>query len=59
MKCRIIKPRDCNMYFGEVYKEYDDTWGIVTSACFTKWGTKLELKKYKKRKNYVSEEFEI
>ena len=59
MRCRIVKPRYGIFYFGEVYKEKDATWDIVTSACFTKWGAKLALKKYKERKNYISDEFEI
>ena len=63
MKARIVKPQ--TMYYGEVYGEWETIfyqkwtgWHKVTPACFTKWGARIELEKYKKR-NSVIEEFEL
>ncbi len=54
MRARIVKPQ--MMYYGEVY--IDGEWKRITSACHTEWGTKLELKRWKKEHHY-SCEFEL
>lgn len=50
MKARITKPQ--TMYYGEVY--ISGIWKRVTMACFTMWGAKLELNRWR-QKNYPKE----
>ena len=61
MKARIVKKY--RMYYGEVYGEWTGLlgksvgWREVTSPCLTKWGAKLELKRWKEKN--CPTEFEI
>lgn len=63
MKARIVK--DGNFWIGEVYGHWNMFfgleerigWGSVTSRCFTKFGAKLELMKWKRE--HIGEEFEL
>lgn len=61
MKVRVRK--DGEMWIGEIYGKWESFfseftgWEKVTNDCFTKFGAKLELKKW--IKNNIPEEFEI
>ena len=61
MKARITKPQ--GMYYGEVYGHLfglsGEKWHRVTPPCFTEWGAKLELKRWKKENTEVVSEFEV
>lgn len=53
MKARITI-NEYGWYYGEVY--LNSLWMKVTDACFTKWGAKRALKKWKELRD---SEFEI
>lgn len=63
MKARIVK--DGNFWVGEVYGHWNMMfglyekvgWGSVTSRCYTRFGAKLELMKWKRE--HCGNEFEI
>ena len=62
MRARI--KREHNFYVGQIYGKWEyggvfekEGWETVTSKCFTKWGARIELIKWKRE--HVSEEFEI
>ena len=61
MKARITKPQ--GMYYGEVlgclFGLSGEQWHKVTSPCFTEWGARRELEKWKKEHTEVVAEFEI
>lgn len=57
MRAKISQNYLTGMYYGEIYDEWKQRWEQVTTFCFTRWGTKRLLKKYKKRQE--SEEFEL
>lgn len=56
MRARIL-PCKSGLYYGQVYDEKYKYWKDVTPLCFTKWGAKRELKKW--RKKICPKEFEI
>lgn len=51
MKGKIITKG--GFYFGQIY--IDGQWVIVTDSCFTAFGAKLALKRWKKRKKKYME----
>ena len=61
MKARITKPQ--GMYYGEVlgclFGLSGEQWHRVTPPCFTEWGARRELEKWKKEHAEVVAEFEI
>jgi len=57
MRARIYQPCKNGLYWGQVYDEKLKIWKNVTLSCFTEWGAKRELEKWRK-KNYPKE-FEI
>lgn len=59
MKARIIKECD-SFYYGEIYNDKFEMWEQVTFPCCTRWGAKLELKRWKKNgESRTIEEFEL
>ena len=57
MKARIRQTTSCGMYWGQIFDEKEKRWKDVTSACFTEFGAKLELKQWKRKNCPI--EFEI
>ena len=57
MKVRIYQPHKNGLCWGQIYDEQLKFWKTVTISCFTKWGAKRELEKWKKQNH--SQEFEI
>lgn len=68
MKTRIVKSSGGAFWVGQIYITSDiyllgqylgerTGWETVTGICYTKWGAKRELKKWKKE--HCGEEFEI
>lgn len=57
MKARIYHPCQSGLYWGQAYNEKFKYWENVTLSCFTEWGAKRELNKWRKRNR--PEEFEI
>ena len=57
MRARIFQPCKNGLYYGQVYNEKYKYWEDVTPLCFTEWGAKRELKKW--RKENCPKEFEI
>lgn len=62
MRARI--KQEHNFYVGQIYGQWTygglfekEGWETVTPQCFTKWGARIELIKWKRK--HVSEEFEI
>lgn len=63
MKARIV--RDGNFWVGEVYGRwymmlgiYERVgWGSVTGKCYTQWGARRELEKWKRK--HCGKEFEL
>lgn len=64
MRARITRTH-AGFYVGEVYGTWENWllgtkwtgWDSVTSKCWTKWGAKLELEKWKKE--HCPDEFEL
>lgn len=57
MKARIYQPCKYGMYYGQIFDEKHKYWKTVTQMCFTKYGAKRELIRWKNL-NYP-EEIEI
>lgn len=57
MRARVYQTCKNGMYYGQVWNYKLEHWSTVTTPCFTEWGAKLELERWKK-KNFP-EEFEI
>ena len=57
MRARIYQPCSGGLYWGQIYNEEYKYWKNVTPSCFTKWGVKKELEKWKRK--HCPEEFEI
>ena len=57
MRARILQPCKNGLYYGQVYDEKYKYWKGVTPLCFTEWGAKRELEKW--RKQNCPKEFEI
>lgn len=57
MKARIYQSCPSGLYWGQVYDEKYKCWKNVTLSCFTEWGARKELKKWKKLN--CPQEFEL
>ena len=57
MRARIYQPYRNGLYWGQVYDEKYKYWKDVTTSCFTEWGAKRELEKW--RKENCPKEFEF
>ena len=57
MRARINQPCKNGLYWGQVYDEKRKRWKDVTLSCFTRWGAKRELEKWKRQN--CPEEFEL
>ena len=64
MKARIVKSSGGEFWGGEVYGHWGVLglfervgWNRVTEKCYTQWGAKRELMKWKKE--HCGEEFEL
>ena len=57
MKVRVYQPYKNGLCWGQIYDEQLKIWKNVTISCFTEWGAKRELAKWKKQNH--PQEFEI
>lgn len=47
MRARIYQNYSNGLYFGQIYNEEKEKWEYKTDGCFTKFGAKLKLKRWK------------
>lgn len=56
IRARIYHPCKNGLYWGQVYDEKYKGWKDVTLSCFTEWGAKKQLEKW--RESNKPKEFE-